>query len=102
MNIELVNDENPTRFRLGVQGCSDMVFEILFSTSRSDGGVNHLTCGYVPIGDETQVYRVGCTLASMRSTRPGFIGRLATVRSKAWIPVISSVLTRWIPCVNSW
>ncbi len=34
---------------------------------------------------------------SMRSTRPSFIGWAGYALSKAWMPVFSSLLTKWIP-----
>lgn len=35
---------------------------------------------------------------SRRSSRPGFIGLVGCLRSRAWMPVFSSVLTREMPC----
>jgi hypothetical protein len=39
--MQLVNDENPTRLWVGVESFGDMVFEVLFSTSGTNGRAKH-------------------------------------------------------------
>ncbi len=52
VNVELIDNKNPTRLGVGVESPADVVCEVLFSTSSTNRSSNYLTFGNMPIGNQ--------------------------------------------------
>jgi hypothetical protein len=53
VNVELIDNKNPTRLGVSVESLTDVVCEVLFSTSSTNRSGNYLTLGNMPIGNQS-------------------------------------------------
>lgn len=54
MRVELIEDENPGRVGICVDGPSDVLAKVLLRSSRPDGRQNRLACRHIEVGDEAE------------------------------------------------
>lgn len=54
VRVELVKNEDPLPFGIGVERARDVAAEVLLRSRESDGGYDHFASGYIEVGDEAQ------------------------------------------------
>ena len=96
MGVELVGDKDPSRLGIGLDSLGDVGREVSFGACGYNAGCHDLSGGYIQIGDQ-RLGAMALVFEFLRSTWPGCIGKQGWRRSKAWMPVISSVLLTCVP-----
>lgn len=91
-----VHDEHPSHAGIGGDGGAEVVDAIRRGAGVPDGGADALAGGDLVVAIRAWV---PCRRYSnsRRSSLPGAAGGSGWTRSRAWMPVFSSVPTRWTP-----
>ena len=100
VRVQVVHDEHPARQRVGRHRLLDVRREVRLGPRRPQRRGDDAAAPDLQVGRQAQ-RPVADVLVLPPWTRPGPIGMSGCFRSRAWMPVFSSVLTTWMPCSAS-